>query len=67
MGVGASHVGSYVGGYRIKSLLGEGRLGLVFRARAQDEQTALAQGGDVVFRAIRTELCHRATLALQSG
>ena len=60
VGVGASHVGSYVGGYRIKSLLGEGRLGLVFQARAQDEQIALAQGGDVVFRTIRDELCFRA-------
>jgi serine/threonine protein kinase len=59
MGVDASHVGSYVGGYKIKKVLGEGRLGLVFRARAQDEVTALAQGGDVIFRAIRGALCER--------
>ncbi|MCO4769026.1 MAG: serine/threonine protein kinase [Deltaproteobacteria bacterium] len=59
MGVGEAHVGSYVGGYRIKALLGEGRLGLVFRARAQDEATAQAQGGDVIFRAIREQLCER--------
>lgn len=59
MGVDASHVGSYLGGYKIKQVLGEGRLGLVFRARAQDELTAQRQGGDVAFRAIRPALCER--------
>lgn len=59
MGVDASHVGSYLGGYRIKEVLGEGRLGIVFRARAQDEITAQRQGGDVAFRAVRPALCDR--------
>jgi|GEM_PF-5711938 len=59
MGVDSSHVGSYVGGYKIKAHLGEGRLGMVFRARAQNELTAQAQGGDVIFRALRPALCDR--------
>ena len=57
MGLDVTSVGSYVGGYKLLRYLGEGRLGVVFRARHQDEERAHRQGGDVVVRAIRSELC----------
>ena len=60
MGLEVTSVGSYVGGYKLLRYLGEGRLGVVFRARHQDEERAHRQGGDVVLRAIRPELCGRA-------
>ena len=59
MGLEVTSVGSYVGGYKLLKYLGEGRLGLVFRARHQDEEKAHEQGGDVAIRAIRPELCER--------
>ncbi len=60
MALDVTSVGSYVGGYKLLRYLGEGRLGLVFRARHQDEEQAHEQGGDVAIRAIRPELCERA-------
>ena len=59
MGLEATSVGSYVGGYKLLRFLGEGRLGPVFRALHQDSETAHEQGGDVALRALRPELCAR--------
>jgi serine/threonine protein kinase len=59
MGLDVTSVGSYVGGYKLLKYLGEGRLGMYFRARHQDEEKAHRQGGDVALRAFRTELCDR--------
>ena len=59
MGVDPSHVGSYLGEYQLKKVLGEGRLGSVYLARHGDPEIALSQGGDVALRVMRPELCDR--------
>jgi formylglycine-generating enzyme required for sulfatase activity len=59
-GTGEPVSGSQVGNYRILSRVGEGGMGVVYRARHQDERFALQQGGDVAIKLIHAQFANDA-------
>jgi len=52
-------VGSELGAYRLLELLGEGGMGVVFRARHRSEAFARKQGGDVALKVLLPQLAAR--------
>jgi serine/threonine protein kinase len=59
-GTGEPVSGSQVGNYRILSRVGEGGMGVVYRARHQDERFASQQGGDVAIKLIHAQYANNA-------
>jgi serine/threonine protein kinase len=50
-----------IGAYQIKGTIGEGGMGIVYRARHRTEAVAIQQGGDVALKVLHTQYSNNAT------
>jgi len=50
-----------IGAYQIKGTIGEGGMGIVYRARHRTEAVAIQQGGDIALKVLHTQYSNNPT------